>query len=90
MIVPDPAAMARESGVPIATEVAVIPTAPIASPMLVAQAAALPPAAAPQVAAHAATESSGLVSGQIWFGIAALIFLISAGIGIIVVQRRAA
>src|SRR5262245_60141304 len=74
MIVPDPAAMAREPGVPIATQVAVIPTAPIASPMLVAQAAAPPPAAAPQVAAHAATESSGLVSGQIWFGIAALIF----------------
>src|SRR5258705_1866433 len=53
MIVPDPAAMAREPGVRVATEVAAIPTAPLAPTVSVAQAVAPPSAAAPQVAADA-------------------------------------
>ena len=96
MIVPDPAAMAREPGVPIATEVAVIPTAPVASPMLVAQAAAPPPPAvrrspsgAPEIAVTADERADGS-SGQIWFGVAALTLLVGAGVGIVVVQRRLA
>jgi len=88
MIVPDPAAMARERGIPIATEVVVIPTAPVAPTVSVAQAIAPPPAAAPQVAADAITEGAGLASGQIWFGVVLLALLIGAGIGIVVVQRR--
>jgi len=95
MIVPDPAAMAREPGIPIATAVAVIPTAPVAPTVSVAQAAAPPPPAAPRAvtgapAAPPSTEASGLASAQVWFGVAALLLLIGAGIGIVVVQRRAA
>lgn len=90
MIVPDPAAMAREPGIPIATEVAVIPTAPVASTVSVTQAVAPPPAAAPQVAAGAATEGAGLARGQTWFGVVLLALLIGAGVGIVVIQRRSA
>lgn len=90
MIVPDPAAMAREPGVPVATTVAAIPTAPIATTVSVAQAIAAPPAVAPVVAiSTTADQSSRGNSWQIWLGVAALILLISAGIGILVVQRRA-
>jgi hypothetical protein len=95
MIVPDPATMAREPGVPIATNVPVIPTAPVAPTVSIAQAVAPPPAAAPravtgaQEIAATANERAGGSSGQIWFGVAALTLLISAGIGIVVVQRRA-
>jgi hypothetical protein len=96
MIVPDPAAMARELGVPIATEVAVIPTAPVAPTASAAQAIAPPPPAAPRavigapaIAATADAPSSGS-SRQIWFGVVALALLISVGVGIVVVQRRAA
>jgi hypothetical protein len=88
MIVPDPAAMAREPGVLIATNVAVIPTAPVAPTVSVAQAMTLSSAAAPQVAAGAATEPTALASGQIWFGVVLLALLIGAGVGIVVVQRR--
>lgn len=90
MIVPDPAAMAREPGVPIATNVAAIPTARVASPVPIAQAIAPSPAAIPQVAADAITEGAGLASGQIWFGVVLLALLIGAGIGIVLVQRRSA
>jgi hypothetical protein len=90
MIVPDPAAMAREPGIPIATEVAVIPTAPVAPTVSVTQAVAPPPAAVPQVAAGAATEGAGLAGGQTWFGVVLLALLIGAGIGIVVLQRRSA
>lgn len=89
MIVPDPAAMAREIGVPIATSVAAIPTAPIAPTVSVAQAVAPLPIAAPALTSSATADvpSSGN-SGSIWFGVATFILLISAGIGIVVVQRR--
>ncbi len=89
MIVPDPAAMAREIGVPVATAGAAIPTAPIAPPVSVAQAVAAPPAAAPAIVVSTATAPSSTGNQQIWLGVAALILLISAGIGILVVQRRA-
>jgi hypothetical protein len=89
MIVPDPAAMAREPGVLIATNVPVIPTAPIAPTVSVAQAVAPPPATAgaPAIAAMA-DERVGGSSGQIWLGVAALTLLVGAGVGIVVVQRR--
>ncbi len=89
MIVPDPAAMAREPGVPIATEVAVIPTARVASPVSVAQASAALPVAVHPLAAPTATEPAGLASGQTWFGVVLLALLIGAGVGIVVIQRRA-
>jgi hypothetical protein len=91
MIVPDPAAMAREIGVPVATEVAIIPTAPIAPTVAVAQIVASPSVAAdtPVTASTADIPASGS-SEQIWLGVALLIFLIGAGIGILVVQRRSA
>ena len=90
MIAPDPAAMAREPGVPIATSMAAIPTAPIAPTVSVAQVAAPPPAAAGvRVIAATADVSASGGNGQLWFGLAALFLLISAGIGILVVQRRA-
>jgi hypothetical protein len=75
--------------VPVATAGVAMPTAPIAPTDAVAQVVAPPPATVPQVAASAATEDAGLASGQIWFGITALVLLISAGIGLLVVQRRA-
>ena len=89
MIVPDPAAMAREPGVPISTNVAAIPTARVASPVPIVQAVA-PPLAAAGAPALAATVdvSTSRSSGQIWFGVAALILLIGVGIGIVVLQRR--
>jgi hypothetical protein len=96
MIVPDPAAMARESGIPIATEAVVIPTAPVAPTVSLAQAIAPPPAArpaaaagAPAIAVTADAPSSGS-SEQFWFGVAALILLVGAGIGIVAIQRRSA
>ena len=94
MIVPDPATMARERGVPVASGVTAIPTAPIAPTVSVAQAvdqpsvAVAPAAGAP--ASPSTMEASGLASAQLWFGVGALILLIGAGIGIIVVQRRSA
>jgi hypothetical protein len=89
MIVPDPATMAAvEPGIPIATNVAVIPTAPIASPISAAQATAPTRAAVPQSAAPPSTEASGLASAQVSFGVVLLALLIGVGIGIVVLQRR--
>jgi len=96
MIVPDPAAIAREPGVPVAANVAVIPTAPVASTDTVGQAPSPPVTAAPAIAVGAsATTADPDVSaigssGQFWLGLAVLILLIGAGIGILVVQRRLA
>ena len=85
MIAPDPAAMARDIGVPIATSVATIPTAPLALPVSANQADAQAPAAAPAVA-----EQSSRGNGwQIWCGVAVLIALIGSGMAIVVLQRRA-
>jgi hypothetical protein len=89
MIIPDPAAMAREIGVPVATAGAAIPTAPIAPTVSVAQAVAAPPAAVPAIVVSTAAAPSSTGNQQIWLGVAALILLIGAGIGILVVQRRA-
>ncbi len=92
MIVPDPAAMAREPGVPIASGGAAIPTAPIAPTISVDRARIpgspvhLPATADPS--AVVADQSGG--SGPLWFGVAALILLLGAGAGILVVQRRSA
>lgn len=90
MIVPDPAAMAGEIGVPVATSVAAIPTARVASPGPPEQASAALPTAVDSLAVPTATEGAGLASGPIWFGVVALILLIGAGIGIVAVQRRSA
>jgi len=95
-IVPDPATMAaREPGIPLATDVAVVPTAPLATPIPLVQASAPAPAAAPLAAAgERAVDTNGSASEggswQIWFGVALLVLLIGGAIGIIVVQRRAA
>ena len=99
MVVPDPATMAAlEPGVPVATSGAVIPTAPIASRIPLAQTApplsAPPPAAAPPAtavapAALADADAPESRSEQLWFGLLLLALLLGAGIGIVVVQRRA-
>jgi hypothetical protein len=93
MIVPDPAAMAREPGVPVATDVAALPTAPIASPIPMVQAIAPPPVAAPPAAANASSLPASAhapegANGLVWYGVVALALLIGAGVGIVVVQRR--
>jgi len=96
MIVPDPAAMAREPGVPVAANVAVIPTAPVASTDTGGQAPSSPVTAAPAIAVGASATtadpdvSATHSSGQFWLGLAVLILLIGVGLGIFVVQRRSA
>jgi hypothetical protein len=94
MIVPDPATMAaREPGIPVATHVATLPTAPLAAPVPIAQATHPSPAAAPPAAAGAPAltvhrDAPEGASGPVWFGALALVLLIGAGVGLVVVQRR--
>lgn len=88
MVVPDPAAMAREPGIPIATAAAALPTAPIASPVA-GEAAAPPPAVTQPLAAATAPDTAAPGSGSIWFGLVVLALLIGVGVGIVVIQRRA-
>ena len=95
LVAPDPATMAAlEPGVPVATAAVAFPTAPIASPLPAAQATVSLPVAAPvEVAPVVATspqEPPTSVSPSIWLGITALIMLLVAGFGIVLVQRRAA
>lgn len=96
MIAPDPAAMAREPGVPVAASTVAVPTAPVAFTDPTGQAISPRVTAAPTIAVGASATtadpdvSATHSSGQFWLGLAVLILLISAGIGIVVVQRRSA
>lgn len=89
MVVPDPAAMAREPGIPIATAAAPIPRAPIAPTIAIAQVVVPPPAATQPLVGTTALDAAAVESGQIWFGLALLALLIGAGVGIAMIQRRA-
>ena len=84
MVAPDPAAMAREIGVPVATAAA-IPTAPIAPTVSITQVAAQ----APTIRISTADVTSRDGNQSIWLGGVALLVLISAGVAIVMVQRRA-
>jgi hypothetical protein len=93
MVVPDPATMtALEPGVPIATAAVAFPTAPIAAPIPAAQPNIPSPVVAPMVEAAPMTgaETPPAASAPTWLGVVALALLLAAGIGIVVVQRRAA
>jgi hypothetical protein len=99
MIAPDPLTMsALEPGIPIATEGgAIFPTAPVAQPrptvtaipavtLLTSQAR---PGLASAAAAPAADETAPATTPlMIWLGVALLVVLIGAGVGIIVLGRR--
>lgn len=99
MIAPDPLTMsALEPGIPVATtEATVFPTAPLAqpSPTVTAIPAATWPTLRPQLgaadvaAAPVAEESAPATNSiSIWLGLALLVVLICAGIGVIALQRR--
>lgn len=81
MVAPDPAEMAREIGVPIATSAAAVSTAP-AAPTL----SAVPRDVSPSTGAVAPSTASA----QVWAALAGLILLIGVGVGIVVAQRRSA
>ena len=90
MVAPDPATMtALEPGVPVATVVIAFPTAPIASAVSVVQ------EVAPTAAVPVAVDTPNVpmeppaISGVTWLGFVALALLLVAGIGIVLVQRRA-
>lgn len=79
MVRPDPATMAAlEQGVPVATQAAPVPRAPIA-PEWIGR-APLAPMAKPAERGQ----------GPLWLGVGALITLVGAGIGIVMMQRRSA
>jgi hypothetical protein len=96
MVVPDPATMAAlEPGVPVATGVVAVPTAPIATqiplaPTPFSQSAPAPGSAAASVVPIERDTPAEGGRGQVWLGIGLLAVLIGAGIGIVVVQRRSA
>jgi len=99
MIAPDPLTMsALEPGIPIATEGGpIFPTAPVAQPrptVTAIPAVTLPtsqarPGLASAATALAADETAPVTNPlMIWLGVALLVVLIGAGVGIIVLQRR--
>lgn len=98
MIAPDPLTMsALESGIPIATETgATFPTAPVAQPHVATTAI---PASRPAIQARLGVAGAAVPPATqetvpatnpiiIWLGVALLIMMIGAGVGIIVLQRR--
>ena len=96
MVVPDPATMtALEPGVPVATGMSVVSTAPIATPIPIAPAApslsvaALDSGAAPVVPSDRGVPAEG-GREHVWLGIGLVVVLVGVAIEIIVVQRRAA